>query len=245
MRISLFLIVLILISACKKPENRSCFKFNGENTTKEIPLEPFDRLNLMEHMEFVLIQDSLDKVVLKGGKNILNLIEIKNEGGLVTIKNNNKCPWLRNAKKGLIVVEIHLTRLVNINFVGTEPMRSQGTIKTDYFTYYSRDGVGDVVLDLDALHIDAEADHGWGNYTLTGKTKSARICAKSNSYCDVSGLIVQDSIYIMSETAGDMKVNANGVKLNGYLRESGDVFYKGTPLSVSVLLNGTGSLLPL
>ncbi len=237
----LLLLVGLLVFSCKKPEDRTCFKLLGSETVKEIPLASFDRLDLREHVKYVLIQDSLDKVVLKGGKNLLNLIEVKSESGLVTIENKNRCGFLRNAKK-VVVAEIHFTRLVNIRFIGTEPLTNQGTIYTDYFTFYSRDGAGDVTLDLNAIEINAEANHGWCNFTLTGATQKARICAKSNSYCDVSGLTVTDSLYVASETVGDIKVNANNLVIYGYITQSGNILYKGTPLGVDVLLNGTGSV---
>ncbi|MDF3028884.1 MAG: hypothetical protein K0S23_3191 [Fluviicola sp.] len=237
----LILFVLFLVFSCKKPENRTCFKLLGTETEKEIPFASFDRLDLREHVEYVLIQDSLDKVVLKGGKNLLNLIEVSVSDGLLTIKNNNRCNFLRNAKK-VVVAEIHFTSLINIRFIGTEPLRSQGTIHTDYLTFYSRDGAGDVTLDVNAIEVNAEANHGWCNFTLTGITKNARICAKSNSYCDVTGLLVTDSIYVASETVGDIKINANNLVIHGYITESGNILYKGTPLGQDVLLNGTGNV---
>ncbi len=237
----LLLLVSLLVFSCKKPEDRTCFKFLGSESTKEIPLASFDRLDLREHVKYVLIQDSLDKVVLKGGKNLLNLIEVKSESGLLTIENKNRCGFLRNAKK-VVVAEIHFTKLVNIRFIGTEPLTNEGTIFTDYFTFYSRDGAGDVTLNLKAIEINAEANHGWCNFTLTGEAKKARICAKSNSYCDVTGLTVTDSLYVASETVGDIKINANNLVIYGYLTQSGNILYKGTPLGVDVLLNGTGSV---
>ncbi|MNY34063.1 hypothetical protein D3C86_1683750 [compost metagenome] len=90
--------------------------------------------------------------------------------------------------------------------------------------------------------MNAEANHGWCNFTFTGKTQFARICAKSNSYCDVSGLQVSDSLYVACETVGDIKVNADNVILRGYITESGNILYKGTPSGIDVLLNGTGQV---
>ncbi|TSJ42455.1 GIN domain-containing protein [Fluviicola chungangensis] len=242
MRNSLVILLAgLFLFSCKKPENRTCFKLLGSETTMEIPLASFERLDLREHVEYVLIQDSLDKVVLKGGKNLLNLIEVKSESGLLTIENKNRCGFLRNAKK-VVVAEIHFTSLVNIRFIGTEPLTNLGTINTDYFTFYSRDGAGDVILNLNAIEINAEANHGWCNFTLTGTAQKARICAKSNSYCDVTGLAVSDSLYVASETVGDIKINANNLIIHGYITESGNILYTGTPLGIDVLLNGTGTV---
>lgn len=241
MRSSCLVLLVLLVFSCKKPEDRSCFKFLGSETTKEIPLASFDRLDLREHVAYVLIQDSLDKVVLKGGKNLLNLIEVKTDNGVVIIENKNRCGFLRNAKK-VVVAEIHFTKLINVRFVGTESLTNLGTINTDYFTFYSRDGAGDVTLDLNAIQINAEANHGWCNFTFTGTTQTARICAKSNSYCDVTGLTVTDSIYVASETVGDIKINATNLIIHGYITQSGNILYKGTPLGQNVLLNGTGQV---
>ncbi|MNU60193.1 hypothetical protein D3C71_493780 [compost metagenome] len=243
MRNSLFfLLSMLVVFSCKKPENRTCFKKTGTETTKEIALEDFNRLDLREHVRYVIIQDSLNKVVLKGGKNLLNLIEVTVSGGSLMIENKNRCGFLRDAKK-VIVAEIHCTELINIRFVGTESLTCQGVINTDYFTFYSRDGAGDVNLNVNAIVIDAEANHGWCNFTLSGTAQFARICAKSNSYCDVSGLHVSDSIYVASETVGDMKINADNLIIRGYITESGNILYKGTPLGVDVLLNGTGRVM--
>ncbi len=242
MRNSLFFLLSVcVVFSCKKPENRTCFKLMGNETTKEIALEDFDRLDLREHVRYVIIQDSLDKVVLKGGKNLLNLIEVSVSGGMLTIENKNRCGFLRNAKK-VVVAEIHCTKLINVRFVGTESLTCEGEINTDYFTFYSRDGAGDVNLAINAQVIDAEANHGWCNFTLTGTAQTARICAKSNSYCDVTGLHVSDSIYVASETVGNIKINADNLVIHGYITESGNILYKGTPLGVDVLLNGTGKV---
>ena len=237
----LLMVMGFLVFSCKKPENRTCFKLLGSEITKEIPLASFDRLDLREHVEYVLIQDSLDKVVLKGGKNLLNLIETRVENGTLTIENKNRCGFLRDAKK-VVVAEIHFTKLINVRFIGTEPLTSQGSIYTDYFTFYSRDGAGDVALNIHAIQIDAEANHGWCNFTFTGFVQKSLICSKSNIYCDVSGLTVTYSIYVASETVGDIKINADNLVIHGYITESGNILYKGNPLGQDVLINGTGTV---
>jgi hypothetical protein len=237
----LFLSLLLFLASCKKAENRTCFKSIGDQTTKEILLGNFEKLDLREHIEFVIIQDSLNKIVLKGGENLLNLIDAEISDGVLTIENKNRCGFLRNAKK-VVVAEIHCTKLINIRFIGTEPLTCQGTIFTDYFTFYSRDGAGDVHLNLNAVYIDAEANHGWCNFTLTGTANAARICAKSNSYCDVTGLTITDSIFVASESVADIKINANNIFIHGYITESGNIRYKGIPLGQDVQLNGTGNV---
>lgn len=238
----LILILLLLAASCKKAEDRRCFKSTGEQTEKEIALAYFNKLVLKEHINYVLIQDSTNKVVIKGGKNLLNLIETNVSENTLEIKNTNKCNFLRSYKK-TITAEIHFTSLININIVGTESLTTVGTIHTDYFAFYTRDGAGDVSLNLDAKFISAEADHGWCNYTLTGKTEAAKLSIKSNSWCDASGLIVKDSIFVATESEGDMHINANLIPIRGYLKEKGNIYYTGQPNSIDVLITGKGNVI--
>lgn len=236
---------LLLVVSCKKAEDRTCFKSWGNETTKEIPLVDFSKLELKEHMEFVLIQDSLNKLVVKAGENMVNLIKAEeNEFGFLQIRNESKCRFLRNKKK-VVQVEIHFTTLTDLNFGGTEKLTNQGILALNDFKLTIRDGAGPVVLRLNANHVDADVTHGNGDYTLIGNANSARISAKSNGYCDVTGLLVQNSIFVVSETVCPMKINANGLAIEGYQKESGDIYYVGTPAGINVVQTGEGKVLPL
>lgn len=234
-------ILLVTVAACKKPENRTCWKFTGKEAEREIPLAEFDRMRLNPHLAYVLIQDSLDKVVIKGGENLVNLVDCTVSDKLLEITNKNRCAFLRNAKKELLV-EIHFTTVINIHYEGTEYLRSVGTIHSDYFTLMVRDGAGPVDLTMDSEHIDADISHGWGDYTLHGTTASARIGARSNGYCDVYDLTITDSVYVASDSPGNIKVRANGIPMAGFIKSSGNILYKGTPSSIAIVRSGTGEV---
>ncbi|HLP55967.1 MAG TPA: DUF2807 domain-containing protein [Fluviicola sp.] len=235
-------IVVLGFTACKKPENRKCFKSTGEDTELEIPLNEFDRLKLHPHLAYVLIQDSTDKVVIKGGKNVVNLVECNVADKLLEITNKNKCNFLRNAKRELLV-EIHFTNIINIHYEGSEYLKSVGTLKLDYFTLMVRDGAGPVDLTLNSKVIDADISHGWGDYTFHGTVEKARISARSNGFCDVYDLNITDSVYVASETPGHIRVRAEGIPLYGYIKTSGNIYYKGNPSVIHVVETGSGKLI--
>ena len=108
--------VLVIVSqaACKKAEDRQCLKFSGNYAERIIPLEDFNRLDLHEHIKFILVQDSANYAVIKGGKNLLNWVNVSQESSLVTVTNRNRCNFLR--KFAVPTVELHFTNLVNILF---------------------------------------------------------------------------------------------------------------------------------
>jgi hypothetical protein len=227
--------------SCRKPEDRTCWKFTGKEVTVEYPLDDFHLMTLHSHMAFELIQDSLNKIEITGGENLVNLIDFSVKDGMLEIKNRNKCSFLRNAKKELLV-RIHLTKIQNIHYEGSEYLKSVGQIKSDYFTLQIRDGAGPVSLNLKSVFIDADISHGWGDYTLTGETQSARLSARSNGYFDAFGLNITDSVYVASDTPGTIKVRADGIPFYGYAKNSGDVWYVGHPTVTNVILTGEGEL---
>jgi hypothetical protein len=243
MKNHLWIIAALLVSAsCKKAENRKCFKSAGNPGTKTIVLPAFDRLFLHEHIEYLLIQDSTDRVVIAGGNHLLNFIDCTVTDGQLEIKNQNKCAFLRSYKQK-IKVEIHFTTLINLRFEGTEPLNNLDTLNTPYFTMLIRDGAGSVNLKLKSEWIYADIAHGWGDYTLAGSTKFAWLAARSNGYCNTYDLAISDSVEVYSDTPGTMKINANGIPVRGKVKCTGDIWYEGAPTMISVQKTSTGKLI--
>ena len=244
--IGLVLLSVMALTSCKKAEDRTCWKGWGKETTLEIPLtENFDKVFLKAHLEYEFVQDSTNKLVVIGGENMVKHVEwsIDNDG-MLTIQNKNKCNFLRNERK-TIKVEIHYTDVYNIHFEGTEPLTSRGTMKTDYFVLFIRDGAGSVKLDLDCISVHADISHGWGDYTLTGTAQFANIGVRSNGYCDATGLTVTDSLYVQNDSSGAAKVKVGNLPLYGYLKSNGNIEYLGQPSSINILNTGTGKIIDL
>lgn len=244
MRFFQLLLIIVLVLSCKKPVNRTCWKFAGETKTISLPVGDFSALFLHGHLSYSLIQDSTNKIVITGGENLIGHVKWTNENGLLTLENENKCNFLRDPKN-LIHVEIHCTAVANIRFEGTEPLVGVGTLKSDYFVLFIRDGAGPVTLNLESLVVDADIAHGWGEYHLSGKTKTARIAVRSNGFCTVDQLQITDSVYVGSESQGDITLNANGIPMAGYIKSGGNIRFKGTPSSITVIKTGDGNLIPI
>lgn len=235
--------LLIVLFACKKPEDRSCWKFTGAEVEKTIEVDAFDQLEIHEHIECVLVQDSVFKVVLTGGENLLNLIDVQVENKKMTLSNRNKCNFLRSYKKKKIVAEVHFKSLVNIDFRGSDPLTNRDTLYTNWFTLAIKDGAGPVTLTLKADAIFAGVSHGWGDFTLYGSTNSAKFDVASNGYCDVTNLKIKDSLTFVSRTSATCKINTEGVPLRAETKSYGDIWYYGYPLSTEFERLGDGNLI--
>jgi len=235
-------VLLVLAAACKKPENRRCWKTAGEETELTIAIEPFNKLFLKEHVEFVLVQDTVEKVVLTGGKNLLNFISISVADQTLEIGNDNKCPFFRSYDKK-VKAEIHFKSIENIHYEGSESLTNKGKLNFSWLTVLIRDGAGPVNLNFDALVVIATISHGWGDFTFTGNVNYANLNVWSNGFCNTYGLNVKDSITVVSSTQGPVHINADQVKLKAETNGSGNIYYRGVPSSMSFNKYGLGELI--
>lgn len=238
----LFPILILLLLSCKKTEDRNCFKTVGGLTTKEIALEDFDKLYMGPHLKYVLIQDTVSKVVLVGGKNLLNFIEVRvDEDKRLNIRNINKCNFLRDYDK-VVTVEIHVKKIVNILFEGTHEVLCPLTLNSDYLALVIRDGAGKVNLSVNAYELYADVTYGWGNFEFTGNVNYLNLQMDGNGFGTTYGLNVNDSLDVISNTSETLKVNANGCKFRPQILSNGDIWYIGAPSSLTLNTYGTGEL---
>ena len=240
-RIGILVFIGLIVFACKKTEDRSCFKAVGGLTTKTIALSSFDKLYMGPHLKYVLIQDTEDKVVLIGGKNLLNFIETSVEDSKLSIRNKNKCNFLRSYDK-MVTVEIHFKKIINVLFEGSEEVEARNKITTDYLTVVLNDGAGKFNLDVNCLALNVIANHGWCNYSLKGNTNYFGLDVRSNGFGESYGLNVNDSIIVVSNTTNLVEINADNCLLRAQTNESGEIWYKGFPTFIEEINYGEGRL---
>jgi hypothetical protein len=235
----LFLLFGFLFS-CKKAENRTCFKSTGQEIEKEVFLSPFHKVKLNFRIDYILVQDSLDKVVLRGGGNLLNHIQLQVENDCLTLKNDNKCSFLRSYQKK-IIAEIHYTDITDLEYRGNESVRNIGVLKTSIFLFKMLEGTGSVNLNIEADHIRTYTS-GYGDFIFSGSAKYMNIVANSNSFCDVNEMAVTDSMTVISNTAGLLKIKPDLIKLRAETKRSGNIWYLGQPIIQIYHRYGSGEL---
>ncbi|GEM_PF-145501 len=233
---------LIAFSSCKKAEDRSCFKSTGKQISKEIKVNSFYKIKVYEHLDFVLVQDSLDKIIINGGENLLNYIDVVVENKTLSIRNKNKCAFLRtHAKK--IKVEIHFTNLEVIDFYGSEMLTNIDTLNLPNLNLTLLDCSGSVNLCLISNLLLANVANGYGDFTLKGNVNYADIQVKGNGFCDTYGLEVKDSMSVISNTVVDLKVNVDQIDLKAETKNKGNINYIGIPFIEVFNKYGDGKLI--
>jgi hypothetical protein len=236
------LILLVLISSCKKAEERNCWKFYGDEVEKTVTLDVFHSLEINPNLIVNLIQDTVHYCAIKGGKNVVNLLKKEVLNGKLTLKNENKCAFLRSPKKK-ITVDVHFVELDRIVYQGSENVKSKGVINGQILTIDLKETSGTLDLELNTTHCYVTAEPSWVNFKLSGFSNFARIVVKGNAYCDTRNFLVQDRITINSQTVGSCYVNGASNYLKCETNSSGNVYYTNTPGFIEWNDYGSGKLL--
>ena len=236
------LFFLVSIKSCKKAEDRRCVKSAGKETTQEIDMPFFDKLELHENIEFILVQDTINKVILTGGLNLLNEVKLSVSDNQLKVVNKNKCDFLRSYKK-VIKAEIHFSNLSFLNYHGTEVLTNRGTLNLPFINIAIINSSGSVDLKLNSNHVSANSFGAYGDFKLSGTTKTADFHINSNGFCKTNDLIVTESMTVLSNTVGLMMVNAHNIALKAETKNGGNIIYKGTPLLIVFNRIGKGNLI--
>lgn len=240
-KIFLVSILLFFVFSCRKANERKCWKSAGPFAEKVIQLGDFNCLFLKEHLRYTLIQDSTNQIVIKGGYNMIDWIEVNTENGLVSIRSKNKCNFFR--KYAVVDVEIHYTSMINIVFEGTESLTCLDTMKTNYLALTLKDGGGSMHMLVNAIDILTDQTHGWGDLTIAGKTNTSRYQLTGDGFIDATQLLVKDSISFISYSSTIQKINTNNCKLKSEINGIGDIWYYGQPTSIYNREYGKGKLI--
>ncbi len=243
MRYFVILIIFGSCFSCEKAENRSCFKRIGVEASEEILIsELFDTLYLYDDLIYEIIPDTLNKVELIGGQNLLNHIAIELKNGRVDITNENRCDFLRNRKEK-VTAKIHLKDLHYLDYEGTNSLSFLDTLYSGELRVYNKDGAGSMNLLVDVGYLEVVIKYGWADFTVAGTSGYTYLACNTNSFCDARLLRPQVDLNVLSMTEGDMLVNASNVKFTARIKRGGNIRYVGTPSDLNVVREGIGEVI--
>lgn len=233
--------MIVSLAACKKAEDRRCWKGAGDEITVEKPVEAFNKLFIGPNIRVILIQDSLNIMKVTAGENLVNFITNEVIDGQLRVENTNKCNFLRSYKHQ-VEVEIHFTSLTQIYFEGTKELSNSAPLIGNELSIIIRDGAGAINLALACNKVNVTVTNGWGNFNLSGTTNKLHLDIRNNGFGNTNQLLVADELSVVTASAGKLEVNASSAVFNAQISSSGDIWYTGVPAILNFVNYGTGSL---
>jgi hypothetical protein len=239
----LFLILVIPQWMCKKDNGCGCFNGTGEVTSETRQLPVFSSVYVEDNVNLIFQEDTMQRVEVLAGKHLLHNITTEVSGGVLNIRNKNMCNFIRRYDIP-IKIFIHYQR----NQVGRIRTKGTGTItSSNAFTGDSIDlsseSSGDIIFEMGAQCKTYTHQHGAGDITLKGSCDQVIIYSKGTGFT-ITDDCVNNYTWVYTNTTGKITVDPSGLLIST-IDGSGNIYYKGTPVTISNTENSTGKLLPL
>jgi hypothetical protein len=266
------LIMVLLISDKAIAQWGRAVKGNGNVVTQERQLGDFSGIKINSSVDVFVKQGSVNQVMVKADENLIDMIETDISGGVMKIDIDGSISRSRVMEVYLTVKNLDLIHINGSGDVESQGLikgidldvsiNGSGDVELDLDmknVSASINGSGDVELsgisgDLTVKisgsgGFDAEnlrlnlcdiTVYGSGDVELIGSATRVQIEQSASGNINLYGLNAQD-LTARGNGSGDMIVSVSGnlkVRLGG----SGDLTYKGEPLSVDVSSTGSGDV---
>ncbi len=234
-------IILLLFSfSCKKENRGDCFKSAGEIVEEIRLFSGIDTVEIERYVDVIFVQDTVEKVIVKSGRNLLPLIKTIQIDKKLYIRNHNTCDWVRKYKIPYEVY-VHVKSVKGINANGTGKIYSLNKLSGDYLKI-SNTAMSEIALDLNYKDIIVYV-FGFGNLTLKGN--AGMIDAFLGGSCNINFKEIPCAFgYISTSSTGDTYINAFK-ELGVNIRGRGNVFYSGNPQIVRENYTDKGRLIKI
>lgn len=136
----ILLIIGFFFSACKdKIGPEECFMAAGKNGSREVTVSNFQSIIASDRLVLRITQDTAQpqKVVLKGGGNVIKNVSVAVDNGQLIIDDRNVCNWTRDFSKK-IIVEINCKTLHGITLNDASEIEFTDTLQSDSLVVYQR-----------------------------------------------------------------------------------------------------------
>ena len=233
--------IFVVFASCKKAGEKSCFKSYGEITEKEILLDSVIQFRLFKDITYHLYQDSLKKIVIRGGSNVIEHIHVSNQLNVLTVMNMNECNFLRDYDKK-IEVDIHYPDYGRIYTEINDSLIFEDTIASEYLHVEQVYGGGGTRLCVNVNRLVLIARQGVGHYKLSGRANEADLRVETNASGDATDFKAKKYLLYQNSTA-DMDVNLDSAEVHLTIKGTGNILYAGTPDSLVMVITGDGQLL--
>jgi len=227
-------LTILFFSGCKKSK---CFKSTGKEVEFEQELGYFNEIELYDKINIVLVQDTIEKAIIRGGANLVSFVSLQINGGRLIVTDDNKCNYLRTYKRQL-EVEIHFTDLNYIYYESSGIVSTKNTIQANVLKIESVDGSQELNLEIEVDSLELQFGVGPGDINLSGYA--------NYSYCFLAGngminceKLESKRFYVNNSGTGDITINADEA-IGVELYHLGDVKYLGNPIIEYQKVTGKG-----
>jgi hypothetical protein len=230
----ILLVGLIFISiSCSKPGE--CIEATGSIITKDFTVADFDKIIVHQGISLVVTEGLVYKVEVQTGENLMPNIEATVTDGLLTLKNNTTCNWVRDY--GNTLVYVTAPNITELHSKTERTITSNGVLTYPILRLISMDlsdgaGTGDFNIQVNNSQTVIE-NNNVSRYYILGQTNELLV-----NFYDGNGRFTGDNlnakkIVVFHRGSNDMIVRPTEV-ISGKMVSTGNVILKNNPPIVDV-----------
>lgn len=239
---TLVLIVLTgLFLSCN--DMGDCFKGSGAMTSEYRSIPAIKKIELRTNVDVIIHPDTFYRVLVKAEGNLIDEIETSCSDSTLSIRNNNRCNWVRKFNPEL-VVEVWVKELSNIFVESSDGnIYFSDTLDSQIFRFDSFDSQGEFNLKLNSFIATLAMHTGPSDMKVEGLAAVQYNYSAGFGKMDCLGL-KSEKIYMNNRSTNDVYVRASEV-IEAKIESQGNIYYTGAPVSVKAVVLGSGKLIRL
>lgn len=241
MQILFLLGISSFITTCKKDHLLDCITSSGDIVSEFRPATPFVRVEMEDHVDLVIHKSTKPSIRVTAGSHLIDGIITELSNGVLYIRNENRCNWVRSFKNQY-TVDIGIDSLQSIATFGNGNITCADTLSAYEFTFDSWNASGsmDLLLHCERSHLNNNT--GRIDMRASGIVGVSYIAFNDVGILD-AGKLVSDLTYMRNNSTGELRVCATH-ELQVEIRYTGNVYYTGNPYRIEEDRSGTGQLIP-
>ena len=215
----------------------SCVNGKGEVVTKTFPLTGFDKVDFSTQGEVILVVDDEQFVEVKSNQNIIDALKLEVSGTTLHIKTKSG----KNIHKyDELTIFVHAPRINKVETSASGNITGGNGIAGPGFEAKTSASGNITITGIDSQDVDAETSAS-GNITLSGVSNKCDFEVDASGNIHAFGL---ESNETEAETSasGNIETRTNNV-LRIKISASGNVSYKGTPPTLEIEDDASGSVI--
>lgn len=236
-------ITLILLVSCEKGTINNCFNTTGNIIEQERLVKDFNNILLKDNVSLILRKSETNGIIVEAGSNIVDgVITAVDEYGVLEIRNENNCNWIRSFDSP-INVYLNYIDIDTIEYRSIGNISTVNTMFTDTLWLRVHEGAGTIEMDINVAGLYCSLHYGTADIVLSGKCGLSYVYSASFGLIDLVKLET-GIVYINNRSSNDVYLNVTA-ELGATIENIGNIYYRGNPSTISIDKIGTGELIKL
>jgi hypothetical protein len=233
MKLGVIIFGFFLLFSCSSPIE--CVEASGAATSKEVAVPVFNKIIVYRGISLVISQGDIQKVEVQTGDNLIDNIEVKVVDGLLSIKDNTSCNWVRDY--GNTKVFVTAPNLIEIHSKTEKTITSNTFLTYPILRLFSMDlsdgaGTGDFNLKLNNFQTVIE-NNNVSRFYISGQTNELVLNFYEGNGRFSGENFLSNSVQVFHRGMNDLTVHPIE-KISGKMVSTGNLILINKPPIVDV-----------